>query len=255
MKAWFGLPAVAAVIALGSAVPASAATLFTENFESYAVGSLVDASPTWTVTLREPNFKVKVVDNEAIDGDGGNLGLFGGSTNSLPYFRNTPGYTPQVGDTSNTGKYLGSTGYGAISPADTTVVTTAAFSTQALSVVTLSFDYAAYRSEEADKLTVRVFDALTNALLQVLPLGPKDDSTGHDGGLAWKSFSQTFQTFASSIFLEFSFNFSEDEAGYLDNVLVTAVPVPAALPLGAAALGGLGLLGWSRRKRNEAAAA
>ena len=32
------------------------------------------------------------------------------------------------------------------------------------------------------------------------------------------------------------------------NVLVTATPIPAALPLFVSALGGLGYLGWRRRK-------
>jgi len=39
----------------------------------------------------------------------------------------------------------------------------------------------------------------------------------------------------------------------LDNVSVSAVPLPAALPLFATAVGGMGLLGWRRRRATAAA--
>ena len=41
----------------------------------------------------------------------------------------------------------------------------------------------------------------------------------------------------------------------LDNVSVTATPLPAALPLFATGLGALGLLGWRRKRKNSAALA
>ncbi len=51
-------------------------------------------------------------------------------------------------------------------------------------------------------------------------------------------------------------NFSTDGGSNIDilSAMVTAVPLPAALPLMATALGGLGLIGW-RRKRKVACAA
>jgi len=41
----------------------------------------------------------------------------------------------------------------------------------------------------------------------------------------------------------------------LDNVLLTATPLPAALPLFVSGLGALGLLGWRRKRKNSAALA
>ena len=51
------------------------------------------------------------------------------------------------------------------------------------------------------------------------------------------------------------YSYNENMAGtwYLDGQIISATPLPAALPLFATGLGGLGLLGW-RRKRKVAAA-
>ncbi len=40
--------------------------------------------------------------------------------------------------------------------------------------------------------------------------------------------------------------------GYTDTVKITATPLPAALPLFAGGLGGLGLLGWRRKRKAQA---
>ena len=40
--------------------------------------------------------------------------------------------------------------------------------------------------------------------------------------------------------------------GYTDTVKISATPLPAALPLFAGGLGGLGLLGWRRKRKAQA---
>ena len=42
--------------------------------------------------------------------------------------------------------------------------------------------------------------------------------------------------------------FAGSTAGYAGNISTAAIPVPAALPLFATALAGMGLLGWKRRR-------
>jgi hypothetical protein len=51
-------------------------------------------------------------------------------------------------------------------------------------------------------------------------------------------------------------NLSSGDAGgpILDNIVLSAVPVPAGLPLLGAGLGALGLLGWRARRRSRSAA-
>ncbi len=56
------------------------------------------------------------------------------------------------------------------------------------------------------------------------------------------------------MFEDFAFSGAIAGNAYFDNISVSAVPIPAALPLFAAGLAGLGLLGW-RRKRIAASAA
>jgi hypothetical protein len=63
---------------------------------------------------------------------------------------------------------------------------------------------------------------------------------------------------ASAMRLMFEdFNGAGSTAGnaYFDNITITATPVPAALPLFASGLGALGLLGWRRKRKYSALAA
>jgi hypothetical protein len=46
-----------------------------------------------------------------------------------------------------------------------------------------------------------------------------------------------------------------NDIGYMDNYSVSSRPIPAALPLFATGLGGMGLLGWRRKRKNAAAIA
>jgi hypothetical protein len=41
---------------------------------------------------------------------------------------------------------------------------------------------------------------------------------------------------------------------YITNIDIAAVPLPAALPLFATGIGGLGMLGWRRKRRAQAVA-
>ena len=85
-----------------------------------------------------------------------------------------------------------------------------------------------------------------------------------DGGV-WNHYAYTFvapivlQGSSTSavrlIFEDFSGAGATAGNAYFDNVRLSSVPVPAALPLFASGLGVMGLLGWRRRRRKAAAMA
>ena len=69
----------------------------------------------------------------------------------------------------------------------------------------------------------------------------------------WEQETLTFTALGPSTLISLTGDFAQYGYIGLDNVSVTATPLPAALPLFASVLGVLGLLGW-RRKRKAAAA-
>ncbi|MGV3491835.1 MAG: hypothetical protein ACO1OG_10980 [Devosia sp.] len=162
------------------------------------------------------------------------------------------------GQASGANKFMRLTSSNSSNPAiDTQTFTSIAFSTLGLSNITFAFDYAGTRTEGPDTLTfLGTLDGVNfTPILGALALGAP--SSSGDGGLPWTPFmAQLTNVVATAIRIQFQYRSSSNaEAAYVDNIMITAVPVPAALPLGAAALGGLGLLGWSRRSRKTAAVA
>jgi hypothetical protein len=87
----------------------------------------------------------------------------------------------------------------------------------------------------------------------ITPLGSIQTFSGAPAGLA-----DVFQTFLVAGFTNLlSVNFyslspSANPEFALDNINVSAVPLPAALPLFATAVGGLALAGWARRRKAAA---
>ena len=71
----------------------------------------------------------------------------------------------------------------------------------------------------------------------------------------WERFAFNFVADGTSNTISFGENdFGPSYIG-LDDVSITATPLPAALPLFATGLGALGLLGWRRKRKNAAAIA
>ncbi len=255
MKTALLLPVAALGLALAWAAPSFAVTFYADNscptggdvlFSDCFGTPLLTSGPVnlqgsgdpgaWTVTGTS-----KITKNSFAQGNGM-------TTNNLPYYKSGE----HAGDTSDSTQYASLVG-------QHTTITSTSISTNGATNLDLSFLYAAYRTEAADTLTVIASDGSTTTLA----LGPPDDGEGganHDDGLQWtaKDISLLLGSGVTSIVLQFTANTSEagSEIAYLDDIVLTAVPVPAAFSFGAAGLGLLGLLAWrGKRKRNEAMAA
>ena len=88
-------------------------------------------------------------------------------------------------------------------------------------------------------------------------LAADNSCTSCTSTLAWQSFTTTFTASTTSTTLAFlNGDPSNDTSNGLDNITLTATtvtPLPAALPLFAGGLGGLGFFGWRRKRKNAAA--
>jgi len=88
----------------------------------------------------------------------------------------------------------------------------------------------------SDFLTASLETDITDTTFQIIHLTAKSE------GLRFFSFVSVFEA------SEFDFN-EETPLTVSVSTIVAAVPLPAALPLFATALAGMGLLGWRRRRR------
>lgn len=111
---------------------------------------------------------------------------------------------------------------------------------------TYEFSFA-YLGRTKDANTNGIGYSLMNGILNDMVTGVRKDG--------WTIISHIFSLDEKT---EIAINFwakgNEDTlGGYLDNVQISAVPLPAALPLYGAGLAAMGFIGW-RRKRKQAAA-
>jgi len=102
-------------------------------------------------------------------------------------------------------------------------------------------------------ITYGTRDTIDFAIRVLLAGGPdiasaSSDSLGlGDSTTLWTQFSNTFVADATTITFEFAAQLSSDRSFLIDNVVITAVPIPAAVWLFGSGL--LGLVGISRRKK------
>ena len=98
-----------------------------------------------------------------------------------------------------------------------------------------------------------------NVSINGTPTFSDTNSTTNATGLSWELFTQTFTAASATTTLAFiNGDPATDNSNGLDNVVLNdlgpaAVPLPAALPLFATGLGALGLLGWRRKRKAQAA--
>jgi len=92
-------------------------------------------------------------------------------------------------------------------------------------------------------------------------LAAENSCTSCTTTLTWQLFTTTFTATSTSTVLAFlNGDPSNDTSNGLDNISINvanppSTPLPATLPLFAAGLGGLGLLGWRKKRKNAALAA
>ncbi|PHQ68633.1 MAG: hypothetical protein COB93_10195 [Sneathiella sp.] len=111
---------------------------------------------------------------------------------------------------------------------------------------TYEFSFA-YLGRTNDENTNGIGYSLMNGILNDAVTGQRTDG--------WVVLSHLFTLDAiTDIFVNFWAKGTEDTyGGYLDDVRISAVPLPAALPLYGAGLAVMGLIGWQRKRKAAAA--
>lgn len=232
VKTKFTLAGAAVAATLLSVAPSYAASvLFSDDFESYGLGTtdFTDGGGTHWDQYSPENLSAVVVD--------------------ATHWGTTTGNSTQFV------QFQGSTKGAAV---DSGIVTSDAIATGGATKISISFDYAAEHTESNDTLTLLtstdgvVFTAIAGG---ALPLGTVGVSDGGTGGV-WDSI--TFLQDVSAAFIKLEFNFvshNPNEFSYLDNVVVSAVPLPDSLALLASGFAGLAFIGWKARRRSAGPAA
>lgn len=223
MKFTKRVAAAAAILLAISATPSMAVTIFSDDFEG--AFNVVGQSPAqWddATGLPSPTGLATVV--------GPSRGGYGLSAQSMQL----AGVDGQPG-------------------IDAAAVTTVVIDTLGFSNFNVSFDYSSVQTEGNDILRLLAsFDGSAFvAIAGPLILGPAG-TTGGDHGLPWTSISQAFSGVGQFLQLRFELlTSSRRENVFIDNVSISAVPVPAGILLLGSAFGGLALFGRLRARRTS----
>jgi len=218
--------AAALAVSALMAAPGSAATnlLVNGSFEDTAFGgnwSVFDAINGWTKTAGTAGIEIQK------GGTGGSSAYHGNQKVELDSHNFGPGPKNQNSNSGMTQTVSG------------------------LSSGTYEFSFAYRgRTNDADTngIAYSIFGDNAGGILDATITGIKSDG--------WQIISYVF-TLGASDDLTIGFNaFGREDTlgGFIDDVKLSAVPLPAALPLYGAGLAAMGLIGW-RRKRKAAAAA
>lgn len=115
----------------------------------------------------------------------------------------------------------------------------------------LSFDYASRTGDSSSDMRVQ-FGTLIDNIGTLNNLIINDLTSGQRTANQWNTITKDITVAGGAITLKFTAEGAANQYGaYLDNVKLTAVPVPAALPLFGSALLGLVFAGRRRSDRNH----
>ncbi|MEM1046931.1 MAG: hypothetical protein AAGL24_12285 [Pseudomonadota bacterium] len=228
---------VFSAIAISAMLSAGSAAASTVGFEGFASDDPINA-----ILFGDGTSATVVTDSNRPGANGGLDQAFafdtnnftGNDTDLVSSFTNAsdPGITKDLGIVAVIGGPGGSApGSAAPTPNDEARGGTITFTFDRL-VDVLSFDYVDTEAG-GNELNVSAFD--DNGLI-----GTSGALVAGDG---------QFDTFTAGFLGVRSLVFNFGGSGALDNIKITPVPLPAALPLLAGGLGILGFLGWRRRQR------